>query len=110
MAEKKSTAEPVDEIVIALSAPIPAHGKQITEIRCRTPTGGDMMRIGNPVTFNAFADEPERTIQIDPLVMGRMISHLAEIPTSAVERMAPGDFMKLGWKLAGFFLPRSSEA
>lgn len=97
--------ESENEIVQTLSSPIPAHGKQIKEVRCRKPSGGDIMRIGNPISFNPFDENPEQTIQINPSVMGRMISHLAEIPTSSVERMAPHDFMSLGWKLAHFFIP-----
>jgi hypothetical protein len=92
-------------VIQILSNPIPAHGKQITEVCCRAPSGGDIMRVGNPVTFNPFDESPENTIQINPPVMGRMISHLAGIPTSSVERMDPQDFMALSWKLVPFFIP-----
>lgn len=97
-----------DGVVIALSKPIPAHGADISEIRCRKPTGGDMMAVGNPVTFNAFAEDPSKTIQVDPSVMGRMISRLAGIPTSSVERMEPQEFMSLAWRLSVFFIPGGS--
>jgi len=89
-----------------LVKPVQAHGEDVTVLKLRLPTGADMIRVGNPVRFDATADNPAATIQFDMPVLAKMIAHLAKVPTSTVDKLEPGDIIGIGWKLSGFFLPK----
>lgn len=102
MAEK-----PDDDLLIqALAKPVKAHGEDITELRCRRPTGKDVLELGNPVMVDPFADDPIKTARFDWGVMAPMIARLAGVPMSTLGACEPSDLTTLAWKLAVFLLPR----
>lgn len=98
--------EDTDSIVHDLAKPVQAHGEDVSSLKLRLPTGGDMIRIGNPVLFDATAENPAATIRFDMPILAKMIAHLAKVPTSTVDKLEPADIIGIGWKLSGFFLPK----
>lgn len=79
---------------------IPAHGDEISTLEIREPTGGDIIAIGVIANLN---DANEMTF--DMVKAARMISRLAGVPVSSIERMAPNDLVAATWVIAPFFLP-----
>lgn len=95
---------PGDETVRhALRKAVPAHGEDVRELTFRPPTGADIMKCGNPVTFDPFV-EPAR-VGFDDAKMAAMMATLAAVPPSAIGKLDPRDFVSIAWKLSGFFLP-----
>ena len=94
----------VDELTIPLRKNIQAHGEELTELKFREPTAGDIDRIGNPIVIGVQFDGPPK-ITFDTKVMTQMMSHLAAIPPSSVRQMHPKDWNNAAWMLMGFFTP-----
>ena len=47
-------------VIIKLAKPIKAHGEDITEIKCRPPTAGDIIAVGTPVRWISSQTGPPR--------------------------------------------------
>ena len=85
-----------------LSQPIQAFGTEIVEVTAREPTGGDLMRIGNPVKYIPG----DTDISFDDARAMRMLSALSGIPIEgSLDRAKPADLVEMFWGMAGFFIP-----
>ena len=85
-----------------LSVPIQAYGTEIREVAAREPTGGDLMRIGNPVRYVPG----DTDITFDDARAMRMLSALTGIPIEgSLEKAKPADLVEMFWGMAGFFIP-----
>ena len=90
-------------ITFALQQQIVAHGQSVKELKFREPTGGDLIRYGNPVRFVPGQDITEATF--DEGKLANMIAALASINRGAVDQMHPQDIVECGWLIAPFFIP-----
>ncbi|EKN5124767.1 phage tail assembly protein [Yersinia enterocolitica] len=84
---------------LTLTAPITAHGEEITEIEMRDPTGKDVREIGYPYQLN-----PDESVKLLSAAVCKYITLLGNIPPSAVDSMSPADLNLAGWAVARFFL------
>jgi hypothetical protein len=100
-------AEPeleVDLLSQELSRPIRAHDDDnITVLRWREPTAGDIERAGNPIKIDFFSTPPQLTF--DEKKMSAMISLLAGVPPSSIKMISAADWNSIAWKLVRFFMP-----
>jgi hypothetical protein len=104
MADDKIPAEEKRaDIEYTLSEPIPAYGEQVSVIKMRKPTGGDLIRIGNPVIFYPHIEPPK--VEHDMPKMVAMIARLSGVPTSSLDRLTTGDLLGIAWTLSPFFIP-----
>jgi hypothetical protein len=78
---------------VKLAKPITAHGQSVTSLTLADPTAGDLFKSGVPFKVETVRDGGTRTVY-DTGAIRNMISRLANIPTSSVDMMTPGDFMK----------------
>lgn len=85
--------------VIELSAPIQAHGEQVTKLDLKKPTGEQVCRLGLPYTM-----APEGDVSINMKKVKGYLSELCAIPASSIEQMEPADLNNAAWQVAGFFL------
>lgn len=115
MAEDKPAAEQeqqpqpkangADTVVIQLRKKIIANGEEVSELRFREPTGGDIERVGtNPVQMD-FSGGETPNLKFDAKAMTQMMSLLAAVPPSAIRQMHPKDWNWAAWQLGGFFVP-----
>lgn len=88
--------------VFKLAAPIQAYGEEMRELRMRDPSTADVRAI-NAVPY-VFSKEAGGVPTLVPEVCARYISRLAQIPLSAVDQLALGDFHSLAWEVANYFL------
>lgn len=94
---------PDDKVRVQLSRPVQAHGAEISELVFRQPTGGDIVRCGNPVKINMAAADPELTF--DETKMTRMMAVLAAVPESTIGALSASDWMFCAYSVASFFMP-----
>jgi len=80
-----------------------ANGESTTELIFREPTGGDIERIGNPITVGIYENTPK--LHFEAQTMTLMMAHLAGVPPSTIRSMHPKDWENGAWKLANFFMP-----
>ena len=95
--------KPEAVLSFTLQRPIIAHGVQTSELSFREPTGGDLIRHGNPIRFVPGQDITAATF--DESKLAAMIAALAAINRGAVEQMHPQDLIECGWLIAPFFIP-----
>ena len=95
--------EPEVELFHVLSKPIQAHGDEITVLRWREPTGGDIERAGNPVYLDFSGEKP--SITFNEKKMAAMMSLLAQVPPSSIRMLSAKDWNAVAWKLFRFFTP-----
>ncbi|CNF16066.1 Uncharacterised protein [Yersinia rohdei] len=84
---------------LVLTAPISAHGEEITEIEMRDPTGKDVREIGYPYQLN-----PDESVKLLSAVVCKYITRLGNVPPNAVDTIHPADLNTAGWLVARFFL------
>ncbi|ATM87003.1 MULTISPECIES: phage tail assembly protein [Yersinia] len=84
---------------LTLTAPITAHGEEVTEIEMRDPTGKDVREIGYPYQLN-----PDESVKLLSAAVCKYITRLGNIPPNAVDSMSPADLNLAGWAVARFFL------
>jgi hypothetical protein len=90
--------------ILRLRKQVIANGETVGEIKFREPTGADIERIGNPVTFSFVANGPPR-VHMEADVMTQMMAHLAGVPPSTIRQFHPRDWNNGAWLLANFFTP-----
>ena len=95
-------AEADGSVSVELKNPIRAYNDTLSAIKFRKPTGGDMMRIGNPVDFDPISDPPKISHNNH---MVPMLARLANIPTSSFENMDTQDLVACYWAVTPFFMP-----
>lgn len=83
--------------------PIPVFDETVKALTFRKPTGDDIIRLGNPVEFDAFADPPK--IRHDMPTMVSMMARLSGAPTTSFRHMDPNDLVSCAWALSHFFIP-----
>lgn len=93
-----------DDLLFRLSKPITVHGKELTEIQFREPTGMDIIHVGVPVKLDMASDPPK--VEHDTRRMSEMIARLGDVPPSSQAQMDPQDWMGVAWLLSPFFMPR----
>jgi len=89
-----------------LTKSIMAHGDEVTELKWREPTAGDIERAGNPILIEFREDESYPRMRFDEKKMNSMISLLCAIPPSSVRMITAGDWQTIAFKLSRFFMPK----
>jgi Phage tail assembly chaperone proteins, E, or 41 or 14 len=104
MSETKDV-EPAPEgsITVTLTKPIPVFNDKVAVLKFRAPTGGDLIRIGNPVIFDPITDPPRVTHDTSKMTV--MMAKLSGIPASSLEFLNPQDWVACAWALTPFFMP-----
>ena|SRR5215475_14363809 len=74
--------------------------EEITELKFREPTGGDINRCGNPCRINFEGD-----VIIDEKKMSLIMANLSGVLSPLLEKMDPRDWTSCAYRLRGFFLP-----
>lgn len=102
MAEEINGKE-ADFSVLTLRKPVIANGEEVSELKFREPTGGDIEKNGNPVLIDMTQDPPR--ITFDETKMAKMMAALATVPPSTIRQLHPKDWTNGSWQLARFFIP-----
>jgi len=103
----ETIADP-DHIIVKLSAPIKSYGEEVSVIKMRMPTTGDITRIGNPVEFDPISDPPKITHNMQRMLA--MVARLSSIPTGSLEKMRIQDWVACCWAVTPFCLPHPGQA
>ncbi|AEJ11834.1 MULTISPECIES: phage tail assembly protein [Pseudomonas] len=90
--------------VIKLSAPIQAHGADVTQLELRRPTVQEVRNI-KALPYKMDKDE---AVSLDMDVAAKYIAVCAAIPTSSVNQLDLADLNNAAWTVAGFFLAPAS--
>jgi hypothetical protein len=98
-----ATAAPAWDGKLKLRKPVIANGESVLEIVFREPSGGDIERIGNPLTVGMYENNPK--IHFESQTMTLMMAHLAGVPPSTIRGLHPKDWNNGAWMLANFFMP-----
>lgn len=89
-----------------LSAPIQAHGEEVTELELRRPTVQECRAIKVlPYTIGA-----DGFPVVDLEASSKYLAVCAAIPPTSVNQMALPDLNTLAWAIVGFFMPAGSTA
>lgn len=87
-----------------LSAPIQAHGEDVTELEIRRPTTPECRAI-KVLPYTIGADGyPNPDLE----AAAKYIAVCARIPPTSVNQLALSDLNTLAWVLVGFFMPQGS--
>ncbi|MDP0880687.1 phage tail assembly protein, partial [Klebsiella variicola] len=86
--------------VVKLSAPIEAHGEQLSELTIRRPTPQEARAI-KALPYKIDKDE---AVSIDLDIAAKYIVVCAGIPSSSVNQLDLADLNSLSWQIAGFFM------
>lgn len=84
---------------IKLIKPILDDGKEVSELKMREITAGDIIKYGMPVDISTDSD----VTRVNTKAIGGYISDLCNIPPSSVKSLSPQDFMSLTAEISGFF-------
>jgi len=90
---------------IPLSAPIIAHGEELTELTLRRPTTQEARAI-KALPYKIDADE---AVSLDLDVAAKYIAVCAAVPPSSVNQLDLADLNSLAWVVAGFFMSPASK-
>ena len=84
---------------VTLTNPIPAHGEDVNELTFREPTGSDISQCGVPFTLLPDGG----VIQPDAAALRKMMSRLAGVPPSSIDKLVAVDWMKCMGAVLDFF-------
>jgi hypothetical protein len=89
-----------EDVTIALSVPIQAHGEELDALVFRPLRVDDFERVGFPVRLGADGS-------MEPIAdrISKLISRLAGIPPSSVAQLAIPDWFRAMEAVVGFFGP-----
>lgn len=90
--------------LVKLSAPIEAHGQELSELTIRRPTPKEARSI-KALPYKIDKDE---SVSIDLDVAAKYIVVCAGIPSSSVDQLDLADLNSLSWQIAGFFMTPAS--
>lgn len=90
--------------VLNLSAPIQAHGLEVSVLELRRPTVVEVRAI-KALPYKMDKDE---AVTLDMDVAAKYIAVCAGIPPSSVNQMDLSDLNNAAWTVAGFFLAPAS--
>ena len=99
-----------NEVVIALSMPITAHGEEVDQIILRPPTTADLIDLGQPMRLLPGNGLDEAAIEVRMNVVAHYVARLAAIPLSSVKALSLADFGKATQAVLGFFGEGKAEA
>jgi hypothetical protein len=91
-----------DPIEVTLSEPIKAHGETVRVLTLKPPKGRHLRVAGYPFRLGGGAGG---AMQVDAAVMARLISELAEIPTSSVDQLEAEDWQACLVAVSTFLAP-----
>lgn len=74
--------------------------EELTQLTFREPTGGDIIRLGNPVWINAAGE-----IMFDERKMTAMMAQLSGVLVPLLDKLHPQDWNSCAYRLRRFFLP-----
>lgn len=89
-----------------LSAPIQAHGEEVSSITLRRPTVPECRAI----KALPYIIDKEESVTLDLEVAAKYIAVCGAIPQSSVNQLDLHDLNNLAWTVAGFFLTPASKA
>jgi hypothetical protein len=89
--------------LLPLRKPVIANGENVSELKFREPTGGDIERIGCPIMLSVFEAQPKPIY--DGAIMTMMMAHLAGVPPSTIRQLDPRDWQNGAMMLFHFFVP-----
>lgn len=87
---------------IKLRKPIQAHGQTLTELTLRKPIGKEIRVAGMPYVLMNVGEEGG--IRISGESCARLISMVAQIPTSSVDQLDADDFNDAAMGIISFFV------
>ncbi|QBY56153.1 phage tail assembly protein [Cupriavidus oxalaticus] len=87
-----------------LTKPVKAHGEEVTSLDLRDPEPRDAREIKAMPYWVA----PDQSVQLNPTAAAQYVVRCAGIPMSSVDQLDMGDFNRLCWVIAGFFLKADS--
>ncbi|MBA6095595.1 phage tail assembly protein [Pseudomonas juntendi] len=90
--------------VIKLSAPIQAHGVEVTQLELRRPT----VKEARAIKALPYKMDKDEAVALDLDVAAKYIAVCAAIPQSSVEQLDLADLNNAAWTIAGFFLAPAS--
>jgi len=84
---------------LPLRKKVQAHGDWVEELTFREPTGGDIAECGVPIYI------ANGILKIDPGPMELMLSRLAVVTPSTIQKLHPNDWTSAAYMIAHFFMP-----
>ena len=91
------------ELTIPLSAPVMAHGEEITCLVLRQPTTADLIELGQPMRLLPGTGMEDAAVEVRMGVVAHYVARLASIPLSSVKSLSLGDFGRATQAVLGFF-------
>jgi hypothetical protein len=85
-----------------LSQAIQAHGREVSELTFRQPTGADVSACGFPFSFSV-TEESGTTVNPNAPAITALIARLSDIPLSSAKALAFNDWMAAMGELFSFF-------
>lgn len=89
---------------VELSAPIQAHGEEVSVLELRRPTVQEVRAI-KALPYKIDKDE---AVTLDMEVAAKYIAVCAHIPPTSVNQLDLSDLNDAAWKVAGFFMTPAS--
>ncbi|HBO8236480.1 phage tail assembly protein [Pseudomonas aeruginosa] len=97
----------MEKITYPLSAPIKAHGEELTALEVRRPTPQECRAI-KVLPYNLTESGAPA---VDTEAAAKYIAVCAAIPASSVNQLDLYDLNKLAWMITGFFMrPASTDS
>ena len=90
--------------VIKLSAPIQAHGVEVTQLELRRPT----VKEARAIKALPYKMDKDESVALDLDVAAKYIAVCAAIPQSSVEQLDLSDLNTAAWNIVSFFLAPAS--
>lgn len=95
----------LSQLSITLRKPVHSgDGGEVTELKFREPTAGDIEIVGNPVILDLIGNELPK-VNFDSKSMTQMMARLANVPPSTIRQLHPKDWNTAAWMLTNFFMP-----
>lgn len=91
------------ELTITLSAPVMAHGEEITCLVLRQPTTADLIELGQPMRLLPGNGMEDPAVEVRMNVVAHYVARLAAIPLSSVKALSLGDFGRATQAVLVFF-------
>lgn len=91
------------ELTITLSAPVMAHGEEITCLVLRQPTTADLIELGQPMRLLPGNGMEDPAVEVRMNVVAHYVARLAAVPLSSVKALSLGDFGRATQAVLGFF-------
>jgi len=92
----------MEPVKLVLSEPVLAHGKELTTLEFKKPTGATIRRCGAPTKMQRV-EGGEPVVLLDMDSYGRYISECAQIPGPSVDALSAEDFFACVGVIDGFF-------